>query len=347
MKLIVDIMGGDNSPIETLKGVCFAAGEKYSEGVEYILVGDEEVIKTTAKEQSLDISNFKIVHAPETVNMQDPPTSAVKEKKDSSMAIALHLLADGEGDALVSAGNTGALFTGASLIVRRLKGFRRAAICSFLPFDNPVILADSGANIVVDEDYLLQFAIMGSAYMKALYGIERPRVGLVNNGAEECKGTELQIKAYKTLSNSDFINFVGNVEGNGLPFGECDVAVCDGFTGNVVVKSVEGMGKLMMKELRGILYSNAVSKVAALMIKKQVMDLKRRFDPAEHGGAPILGISKFVMKAHGSSNAKSFSSAIRQTVKCHKNHVMDVIEAEAQRYLESKKSEKTNTVDTE
>ena len=338
MRIIADIMGGDNAPLETLRGVCQAAGEEYSRDVEFVLVGDEDKIRKTADENLLDIGKFEILHAADTILMTDEPMSVMKEKSESSMAKGLKLLSSGEGDAFVSCGNTGALFTGASLIVRKVRGIQRAAIATVLPFTPPLLLIDSGANVKVNEEYLLQFAAMGTAYMRAIYEVTSPRVGLINNGSEDCKGTELQISAFRRLSESKLINFIGNVEGNMLAFAVCDVAVCDGFTGNIVLKTVEGMGKLFGRELKNIFKANPMTAVASLMVRKQLSDFKKNFDSTEHGGAPILGISKTVIKAHGSSNANAFKNAVKQAINCQRTGVTGILAEEAVKYAEEKKS---------
>lgn len=311
MIVIVDCMGGDKAPLEVVKGA-YAASLEYN--ANFILVGDKTEILRIADEEGMDLRRFDIVDAPVTVEMTDPPLSVMKAKKESSMNVALTMLAEGKGDALVSTGNTGALFTGATLIVRKIKGVKRAAIASILPMSPPVLLLDSGANIQVIPAYLEQFAIMGSIYMHKIHDLSAPRVGLLNNGAEETKGTELQLETYKLLSESPSINFVGNVEANMVPKDACDVLVTDGFTGNILLKSIEGMGKLMLRTMKDIFYADTVSKISGLLIKKKVNDIKAVFDPNEHGGAPILGISKPVIKAHGSSNAKAVKNAIRQAI---------------------------------
>ena len=311
MKIIVDVMSGDHAPEEMVKGVCMAAKEFPHT---YVMVGNRTEIERVAKENDLDLSKFEIVHTEMVLTMEDDPLSVNRAKKDSSMSVALRMLANGEGDALVSAGNTGALFTGATLIVRKLKGLQRAAIGTVLPFGDAMLLMDSGANVTVTDEILEQFAVMGSAYMRAIYHVENPRVGLLNNGTEECKGTELQQSAYQRLKANSDINFVGNVEGGAAPAGVCDVLVTDGFTGNIFLKTVEGVGKMMFKKIKTTLYSSIVTKLAALMIKKPMKAMKKELDPSELGGAPILGISKPVVKAHGSSDAKAFKNAIRQVI---------------------------------
>ena len=337
MRIIVDIMSGDHAPKEQLLGVCRAAEQPYAKGVDFTLVGNEQIIRQLATENKLDISKFEIKNTTEVLTMCDEPMSVMREKKESSLGVGLRTLAAGEGDAFVSSGNTGALFCGSSLIVKRVKGLQRAAIGAVLPFAEPMILMDSGASVKVNDEYLHQFAIMGSAYMRAIYGIDSPKVAILNNGSEASKGTELQIAAYERLSRDAHLNFVGNVEGNKLPFGSCNVAVCDGFVGNITLKSIEGMGKIFSAELKAMFKKNIFSVLAYLLVKKGLADFKKKFDAKEHGGAPILGISKVVIKAHGSSDAKAFSNAIRQAISCVKQGVVDIIATDAARLAEEKK----------
>ena len=322
MKMIIDCMGGDNAPLEMLKGVVDAKAEL---GGEYLLVGHKEQLETVARENGLDISGFEILHAETVVTMEDD-AMAFREKKDSSMTVALKALSNGEGDAMVSCGNTGALFAGASLTVRRIKGVHRAALAAVLPFNPPVLLLDCGANVTVQPDFLPQFATMGTAYMRALYNLENPRVGLLNNGAEEHKGTPLQTEAYQLLKNCSDINFVGNVEGNQIAFNACDVLVTDGFTGNVCLKTLEGMGKMFSARMKGIFYTSLLTKLGALTVKKPFMQFKKDFDAKEHGGSPILGLRKPVIKAHGSSDARAFKSAIRQAMRFAESGATETIE---------------------
>ena len=336
MRIIVDVMGGDNAPLEILKGT-YAASQEYS--ASFILVGDREKIEYIAEENGFDIRRFEIVDTKTVITMEDDPLCVVRSKSDSSMSTALRLLAEDKGDAVVSAGNSGALFTGASLIVRKIRGVKRAAIGSVLPFSPPVLLLDSGANIEVTDDCLVQFAAMGAAYMRNYYGVESPRVGLLNNGAEDCKGTELQLSAHKLLRAEKDINFVGNIEGNQLAFDACDVLVTDGFTGNILLKTVEGMGKLMITELKNLFLSSNVSKISALLVKNHIKELKHQYDSSEHGGAPILGISKPVIKAHGSSNAKAFKNAIRQAIAVVDTGVTYDIAKEAEKFEARRRAE--------
>ena len=338
MKIIIDVMSGDNAPLEILKGTVMAAAELSEQS--FVLVGQKETIEKAAAENQLDISKMEIVHADEVVTMEDDPIAVVRGKKNSSMMTALSMLSDGKGDVLVSAGNTGALFSGASLIVRKMKGVQRAAIATVLPFKSPALLLDSGANLVINDEVMEQFAYMGSAYMKKMYGLESPRVGILNNGEEDCKGLELQIESYKRLKANDELNFVGNVEANRLIKGACDVIVTDGFTGNILLKTVEGMGKMMLGLLKDLFTKSFSTKLSYLMVKKHLGQVKKDFDPAEHGGAPILGIAKPVIKAHGSSKARAFRSAIHQAVAYASSGVMADIEANSLRLYEKKKAEK-------
>ena len=338
MRIIVDAMSGDKAPLEIIKGVGMAAAEFTSE--QFTLVGNESVIKKIAAQENINIEKIEIVHTEGIITMEDDPLSIARAKRDSSMAVGLQLLADGKGDVFVSAGNTGALFTGASLIVRKMKGVLRPAIGTLLPFNPPVLLLDSGANLVISEENMEQFAHMGSAYMKKMYGIEAPRVGILNNGEEECKGLELQINSYKRLTDDKDINFVGNIEGNKVMNDACDVLITDGFTGNILLKTVEGMGKMMLKLMKGIFYKNLISKISALMVKKSLGAIKKDFDPSEHGGAPILGVAKPVIKAHGSSNAKAMKSAIRQAIQYVNSGISEDIAADAAAFAEKRKAAK-------
>lgn len=336
MRIIVDVMGGDHSPEAAVRGVCMAAERWHAT---YIMVGDRQQIECVAKEEGLDIRRIDIVHANSYMTMEDDPLSVVRAKRDSSMAIGLHLLADGRGDAFVSSGNTGALFTGATLIVRKVKGVLRAGIGTVLPFQNPVLLLDTGANVTVTPENLEQFGAMGAAYMRKMYGIERPRVGLLNNGTEACKGTELQQEAYRLLAANGEINFVGNVEAGTAPFDVCDVLVTDGFTGNIYLKSVEGVGKFLLKRVKGVFLSSTPAKIAALTMKKPLSDLKKEYDPSERGGAPIIGISKPVIKAHGSSDARAIMNAIRQAMDYKRSEAIYDLADSARAFAERKKAE--------
>ena len=303
-------MSGDNAPLEIIKGAVEAA-EVFE--AEIVVVGDENIVSDIAVKNEIDISKLQIVNATSVITMEDKPMCVVREKKDSSMSVGLRMVANGEADAFVSAGNTGALITGATLIVKRILGINRPAIASVLPLANPVLLMDSGANLTVTSDNIMQFAFMGAKYMEKIYGIERPRVGQLNNGTEYNKGNALQVESYQLLSDSG-LNFVGNVESKEVPFGACDVLVCDGYTGNIFLKSIEGMSKFMMGILKDLLTTNLATQLSSLTMKEKLREIKHRFDASEHGGAPILGISKPVIKAHGSSDANAIKNAVRQAI---------------------------------
>ena len=332
MKILVDVMSGDNAPLEIIKGAVMAS-EIYDE--EIIIIGDSNVISDLAVKHEINLQKIKIVNSFSVITMEDKPMSVVREKRDSSMSMGLKMLANGEVDAFVSAGNTGALITGAALIVKRIAGINRPAIASVLPLSNPVLLMDSGANLTVSSDNILQFAFMGAKYMEKIYGIERPRVGQLNNGTEYNKGNSLQVESYQVLSESG-LNFVGNVESKAVPFDVCDVLVCDGYNGNIFLKSIEGMGKFMLNLVKDILYTNIATQLSALTLKEKIGDIKKRFDASEHGGAPLLGISKPVFKAHGSSDAKAIKNAVRQAIDFVKTGINEDISIYAQDFDEKK-----------
>ncbi len=324
MRILVDAMGGDNAPQEIVRGALRAKKEL---GVDLTLVGRrEDIERCLAGENASDV---EIVDAREIITMEDDPSTATRRKKDSSMAVALTLLKEGKGDAVVSAGSTGALLTGATLTVKRIRGIRRAALAPVLPAgEKGVMLIDCGANVECTAEYLLQFAYMGSFYAKKIMGCENPRVGLLNVGTEDTKGGELQRQAFALLREADKegrICFTGNVEGSGVFSGEVDVVVTDGFAGNVLLKGTEGVIKYMMKALKGVFYKSVPNKLAAAVLKSDLAEMKKSMDVNEVGGTAMLGISKPVIKAHGSSNADSFFAAIRQAVKFANSGIIEDI----------------------
>ena len=324
MKIIVDAFGGDNAPLEVLKG-CGQAREEY--GVEIVLCGDENKIRTCAREHGIILDEMTILHAPRVIPVEADPTSLLKEYADSSMAVGLKALKNGEGDAFVSAGSTGALVVGASLIVKRLKGVRRVGLATVIPnANNFYLLMDAGANAECRPEMLAQFGVMGSVYLERLKGVNKPRVGIVNIGAEETKGLELQLETYKLLQKAP-VNFIGNVEARGVPLGECDVAVCDGFTGNVVLKLTEGLAKYFSNELKSMFKASLKTKLAALLMMDKINGFKKKMDYKEHGGAPLLGASLPVIKAHGSSDARAFKNAIRQAKEYVEKHVTEEMQS--------------------
>lgn len=312
MKIIVDAMGGDNAPSEIVKGCVLAADELKTE---LVLVGREDEIRAELKKCDYQGSAIQIKNADEVITGEDNPIEAIKRKKDSSMRVGLSMVAEGEGDAFVSAGNTGALITGATLIVKRIKGIRRAALAPVLPgTTGNYLLIDSGANAECSAEFLKQFAIMGSVYMKRFMDMENPRVSLVNIGTEEDKGTDTIREANELLKNCP-INYTGYIEAREIPMCGADVVVCDGFTGNVMLKFMEGMASAFGSMLKGVFYKNIKTKIAALMVVDGISDMKKSMDYKEHGGAPVLGVKAPVIKAHGSSDAKAFFNAIRQAKK--------------------------------
>ncbi|MBQ8827360.1 MAG: phosphate acyltransferase PlsX [Oscillospiraceae bacterium] len=332
MKIIVDAFGGDNSPDEVIKGAAMAV-EKL--GVEITLTGDENKIKKFAEENGVSLSGIEIMHTESVIDIHEEPTSILKERADCSMAIGLKALAEGKGDAFVSAGSTGALVVGATFIAKRLKGIKRAALAPILPTDKgQVMLIDAGANVDCRPEMLVQFAIMGSAYMEKVLGVKNPNVGLINVGAEDTKGREMDVEAYRLLQKAP-VNFGGNLEARELPFGEFQVAVSDGFTGNVALKLYEGMGKYFANTLKGMFKGSLGGKIAALLVMKDIKAFKKKLDTSEVGGAVLMGISRPVIKAHGNSDAKAFYNAIRQAKNCVEGDVI----GEISRSLEQLKAE--------
>lgn len=327
MRIIVDAMGGDNAPIEIVKGACLAAEEF---DIDVVLVGIvQEILKCIEQMGLKELPpRVEVAGASEVIAMDDDPTAAVKSKKDSSMVVALNLLREGKGDAVVSAGNTGALLAGATLTVKRIKGIRRAAMAPVLPNKGSgVVLIDCGANVECTKEYLLQFAFMGYYYARDVLKKENPRVGLLNIGSEEIKGTALQKEAYALLEESkNKINFIGNIEARDALMGEVDVIVTDGFTGNVLLKAVEGTAQFVAGEMKKIFNKNAISKLAAGMVKSGIDDFKKVFDVSETGGTALLGISKPVIKAHGDSKARAIRGAIRQAMWVTQSGIIDSIQ---------------------
>ena len=322
MKIIIDAMGGDNAPQEIIKGALRA---KHELGIDLILVGQEEAIRACLPAGE----DVEIVDAREIITMEDDPSTATRRKKDSSMAVSLRLLKEGAGDAVVSAGSTGALLTGATLTVKRIHGIRRAALAPVLPAgEHGVMLIDCGANVECTAEYLLQFAYMGSFYAQKLMGVPEPRVGLLNVGTEDTKGGELQHQAFDLLQQAGRqkrIRFVGNIEGTDVFSGNVDVVVTDGFTGNVLLKSAEGIIKFMMHSLKDVFYKSTINKLAAAVLKKDLAAMKKSMDVNEVGGTALVGISKPVVKAHGSSNEASFFAAIRQAKQFAESGIIDDI----------------------
>ena len=309
MRVIVDAFGGDYAPLEIIRGASLAASEY---GIKILLTGKKDEIVKTAEQYRISLGGIDIEDTPDVISMSDEPRSILKEHKDSSMAAGLRLLAAGDGDAFVSAGSTGALIMGATFFVKRIRGISRAALAPIMPgTKGPFMLIDSGANVDIRPEMLLQFAQMGSIYMSNIIGGGRQvTVGLANVGTEDNKGGELQRQAFTLLKESG-LNFVGNIEARDIPFNAADVVVSDGFTGNVILKLTEGVADAIIGNIKDIFMTNAVTKTAALLIKPYFRDLRKKMDASEYGGAPLLGISKPVIKAHGNSKAAAVKHAVR------------------------------------
>ena len=318
MKIILDAMGGDNAPEAPVLGAIDAV-KTY--GAEIVLVGRGQEILEVLKKNGLDNlpEGIEIAHADDVVDMHDDPGTVIHKRKNSSMVIGLKMLAEGKGDAFVSAGSTGALLTGATLLVKRVRGIRRASMAPAMPTKagTKVIVCDCGANAECTPEFLLQFGLVASAYSKYTLGVENPRVGLLNIGTEDSKGTQLQKDAYvllKEAGEKGLLNFTGNVEARDVPLGAVDVVVCDGFNGNVLIKSIEGTAMFMGSMLKRMFKKNAASKLGYLLCRSGVKDLTRLLDYREIGGTQFLGIKKPVIKAHGSSDALAFRNAVKQAM---------------------------------
>lgn len=323
MKVIVDAMGGDNAPNEIIKGSIEALKET---DIELILVGNEEIIIRELEKYDYDNNKVEVLNASDLITNDDDPAVAIRRKKDSSMVVALKALAQGKGDAFISAGNTGAILAGGLFIVKRIPGVERAALTSVYPtLKGNALLVDAGANVDTKAEYLLQFGVMGSIYMEHIRDIKNPKVGLVNIGAEESKGNSLTKEAYNLLKETD-INFIGNIEGRDIPAGLAHVIVADGFVGNVVLKLTEGMASSIFSLLKDAFMTNTRTKLSALLIKPQIEELKGMMDYREYGSAPLLGVKKPVFKAHGSSDAYAFKNGIKQLISFHGKDITGIIE---------------------
>lgn len=322
MRIIVDAFGGDNAPLEIIKGAKMAK-EEY--GFEIILSGNEEKIKYVARKNDIDITCFEIINAKDSISVDDEPGVILNSKSESSMSIGLRSLSEGKADAFISAGNSGALVTGATMITKRIEGIRRCAFAPIVPKkEGSFMLIDAGANSECRPDMLRQFGVMGSIYMEKVIGIKRPRVGLVNIGVESCKGDLLRKNVYKLLAESD-INFIGNIEAREIPFDGADVIVTDGFTGNVILKLYEGMAISIFDKFKEVLTKNFKTKIASAMLLPELKAMKKQNDYNQYGGAPLIGISKPVFKAHGSSVAVTIKNAIRLTGLYVKENVVNLI----------------------
>ena len=329
MKIIVDAMGGDNAPLEIVKGAL--AGQKHW-GVDIALTGDESAIRDALAQcgQGELPQGVEIVPTSQTVDMCDDPATVFRRKKDTSMGVGLTMLREGQGDALVSAGSTGALLTGATLITKRIHGIRRAAMAPVIPTTTgQAVLIDCGANAECTPEYLVQFAYLGNFYAQQVLGLAKPRVGLLNIGAEDSKGTDLQKQTLARLrqaAEEGHLHFIGNIEAKEAIKGGCDVIVTDGFSGNILLKTMEGVGSFAGSALKGMFKKNLLTKLAALAVMPGLNEFKARLDPNKVGGTAFIGIARPVIKAHGASNAEAIENAIGQATAFARSGLIEKIE---------------------
>ena len=326
MKIILDAFGGDHAPLEPLKGAAWAVKEL---GVEVLAVGDIAKMKACCKKNNIDLTGISFKQADDIFDIHEDPMAIVKKRTNTSLHVAFKALADGEGEAMVSGGSSGAVLMGATFIVKRIKGCKRPALGAVVPGAHPdgFMLIDSGANNEVRPEMLDQFAVMGSTYMEKVMNRVPARVGLLNNGAEETKGPEIQRTAHAMMAANPHLNFVGNIEGRDVLNDHVDVLVADGFSGNIALKSVEGCAGFMYGMMKDMFMTNIKTKIAALLLKDQLKGFKRKMDYRYYGGGVVMGVSKGVIKAHGASDALAFKNAIRQAKLCAEFDVPGIIAA--------------------
>lgn len=313
VNVAVDAMGGDHAPGEIVKGAVDAVNE--DKRLKVFLVGRESLIREELGKYTYDVSRMEVVHAGEVIETAEPPVMAIRQKKDSSIVKAMYMVKDGTCDALVSAGSTGAVLVGGHVIVGRIKGVERPPLAPLIPNMKDVsLLLDCGANVDARASHLLQFAKMGSVYMESVMGVNNPRVGIVNIGAEEDKGNALVKEAYPLLKNCPEINFIGSVEARDIPAGNCDVIVCEAFVGNVILKMYEGVGNALISKVKEGMMTSLRSKIGALLVKPALKETLKAFNTDEYGGAPLLGLKGLVVKTHGSSKAREIKNSILQCI---------------------------------
>ncbi|HWT76398.1 MAG TPA: phosphate acyltransferase PlsX [Mobilitalea sp.] len=322
--IAVDAMGGDNAPAEIIKGAVLAVQDK--KDIDVVLTGDEEVIRKGLSEYNYDKERIIVVNAPEVITNCEAPVMAIRRKKNSSIVVAMNMVKNGEADALVSAGSTGAVLAGGQLIVGRINGVERPPLAPLIPTMNGVsLLVDCGANVDARPTHLVQFAKMGSIYMENVIGIKNPRVAIVNIGAEEEKGNLLVKETFPLLKNCNDINFIGSIEAREIPNGGADVIVCEAFVGNVILKLYEGLGTALVKKIKTGLMSTTKSKIGALLCKPALKETLKDFDASKYGGAPLLGLNGLVVKTHGSSKSIEIRNSILQCVTFMEQHINDKI----------------------
>lgn len=323
-KVVLDAMGGDNAPGEIVKGAVDALARE--DGLHIILVGRREDIERELAKYSYDKSRMEIVHAEEVIETAEPPVNAIRKKKDSSIVVGMKMVKEGQADAFVSAGSSGAILVGGQVIVGRIKGVERPPLAPLIPTEKGVsLLVDCGANVDARPSHLVQFAKMGSIYMEHVMGIKNPTVGIVNIGAEEEKGNALVKETFPLLKEEKSIHFIGSVEAREIPSGQADVIVCEAFAGNIILKLFEGVGNTLIREIKGGMMKNLRSKIGALLVKPALKETLKKFDTAEHGGAPLLGLNGLVVKTHGSSKSKEISNTLVQCVTFKKQKINEKI----------------------
>ena len=313
VKVAVDAMGGDHAPLEIVKGAVEAVSRK--DNVKVFLVGQEDAVRAELKKYQYDSSRVEVVNATEVIEMAEPPVQAIRKKKDSSIVVAMKMVKNGEADAFVGAGSTGAVLVGGQLIVGRIKGVERPPLAPLIPTEKGAsLLIDCGANVDARPSHLVQFAKMGSIYMENVMGISRPRVAIVNIGAEEEKGNALVKETFPLLKECKEINFIGSIEARDIPSGYADVIVCEAFAGNIILKLYEGVGGTLISMVKQGMLSSLRSKIGALLVKPALKETLKRFDTSQYGGAPLLGLKGLVVKTHGSSKANEVCNSVLQCV---------------------------------
>lgn len=324
VKVALDAMGGDNAPGEIIKGAVLALNEQNSLFIS--LIGKEDVIKSELTKYSYDENRVEIVNATEIIETAEPPVMAVRKKKDSSLVVAMNMVKDGRCDALVSAGSTGAILVGGQVIVGRIKGVERPPLAPLIPTDKGAsLLIDCGANVDARPSFLVQFAKMGSVYMEYVLGVKNPKVAIVNIGAEEEKGNSLVKETFPLLKNCPDINFIGSIEARDIPYGYADVVVCDAFVGNAILKTYEGVGGVLISNIKNSLKSSLKTKIGALLIKSSLKETLKKFDSAQYGGAPLLGLKGLVVKTHGSSKAGEIRNTLIQCITFKEQNINEKI----------------------
>ena len=324
LRILVDAMGGDNAPVVVVEGCICAVEEK--EGFEILLIGDKKEINKVLSDRRFHSERIKVINTTEVISNNDAPMRAIRTKKDSSLVVGLKMLKENQADVFISAGNTGALMAGATFITGRIKGVDRPPLATFLPTKKGTsLLVDAGANTMCKPVNFLQFAIMGSLYMKKVLGVEKPTVGLINVGSENEKGSETIKKAFSLLSNSN-LNFIGNIEGREITDGDVDIIVCDGFTGNVLLKFGEGMLIFILEKLKEVFSKGLINKICGILIKKELKKTMKIFDYNEYGAVPLLGVNKKVMKTHGSCNSLAIKNSVLRALDYGKSDIIEALQ---------------------